>query len=173
MHSEYLDLVERSGAVPPGSRLAARFAAMRCLRYALTGQADQALAAGLAARDIQERTQLADDWNAAVPMILTRVYTWLEDFRAVEREAAAAVAMPAVSEPVRLVHMRGARALAYLEAAGWLRPPMPPPPLMPMRGGWDSASTSSPLITCARWPASRWSGATWTPPGSSPGRRCR
>ena len=112
---EYLDLVERSGAVPPGSRLAARFAAMRCLRYALTGQADQALAAGLAARDIQERTQLADGWNAAVPMILTRVYTWLEDFRAVEREAAAAVAMPAVSEPVRLVHMRGARALAWFE----------------------------------------------------------
>ena len=86
------------------------------MRYALTGQADQALAAGLAARDIQERTQLADDWNAAVPMILTRVYTWLEDFRAVEREAAAAVAMPAVSEPVRLVHMRGARALAWFEA---------------------------------------------------------
>ena len=92
---EYLDLLERIGPpIPPESRLAARFAAMRSLRYALTGQADEALAEGLAARAIQERTQLADDWNAAVPMILMHVYTWLEDFPAVEREAAAALAMP-------------------------------------------------------------------------------
>ena len=114
---EYLDLLERIGPpVPPGSRLAARFAAMRSLRYALTGQADEALADGLAARAIQERTQLADDWNIAVPMILMRVCTWLEDFQAVEHEAAAALAMPTVSEPVKLVHVRGARALAWFEA---------------------------------------------------------
>ena len=43
-------------------------------------------------------------------------YTWLEDFPAVEREAAAALAMPELSEPVKLVHVRGTRALAWFEA---------------------------------------------------------
>jgi len=114
---EYLDLLERAGPpIPPESRLAARLAAMQSLRYALTGQADQALAKGLAARAIQERTQLADEWVAAVPMILTHVHTWLEDFPAAEREAAAALAMPGLSEPAKLVHARGARALARFEA---------------------------------------------------------
>ena len=114
---EYLDLLEQAQPpVSPESRLAARFAAMRSLHYALTGRADEALAEGLTARAIQERTQLADDWNAAVPMILMRVYTWLEDFPAVEREAAAALAMPALTEPVQLVQVRGARALAWSEA---------------------------------------------------------
>jgi LuxR family maltose regulon positive regulatory protein len=114
---ECLDLLERTQpSIPPDSRLAARFAAMRSLRYALTGQADEALAEGLAARAIQERTQLADEWVAAVPMILMHVHTWLEDFQAVDREAAAALAMPAVSEPVKLVHVRGTQALAWFEA---------------------------------------------------------
>jgi len=114
---EYLDLLERARPpIPPESRLAARFAAMRSLQYALTGQADDALAEGLAARAIQERTQLTDAWNAAVPIILMRVYTWLEDFQAVEREAAAALAMPALTEPVKLVQVPGAQALAWLEA---------------------------------------------------------
>ena len=114
---EYLDLLERARPpIPPESRLAARLAAMQSLRYALTGQADQALAEGLAARAIQERTQLADEWVAAVPMILMHVHTWLEDFPAVEREAAAALAMPELSEPVKLVHVRGTRALAWFEA---------------------------------------------------------
>jgi LuxR family transcriptional regulator, maltose regulon positive regulatory protein len=44
------------------------------------------------------------------------VHTWLEDFQAVEREAAAALAMPTVSEPVKLVHVRGTQALARFEA---------------------------------------------------------
>ena len=114
---EYLDLLERARpSIPPESRLAARFAAMRSLHYALTGQADEAVAEGLAARAIQERTQLADEWNAAVPMILMQCYTWLEDFPAVEREAAAALAMPELTEPVKLVQVRGARALAWFEA---------------------------------------------------------
>ncbi len=113
----YLDLLERAQpSIPPESRRAARLAAMRSLRYALTGQADEAVAEGLAARAIQERNQLADDWNAAVPMILMRAYTWLEDFQAVEREAAAALAMPELTEPVRLVLVPGARALAWFEA---------------------------------------------------------
>jgi len=111
---EYLDLLERAGpSIRPESRLAARFAEMRSLHYALTGQADKALAEGLAARAIQERTQLADEWNAAVPIILMRVHTWLEDFQAVEREAAAALAMPELTEPVKLVLVPGARALAW------------------------------------------------------------
>jgi len=111
---EYLDLLARAGpSIRPQSRIAARFAEMRSLHYALTGQADKALAEGLAARAIQERTQLADEWNAAVPIILMRVHTWLEDFQAVEREAAAALAMPELTEPVKLVLVPGARALAW------------------------------------------------------------
>jgi len=111
---EYLDLLERiRPSIPPESRLAARFAAMRSLRYALTGQADEALAEGLAARAIQERTQLTDEWNAAVPLILMRVHTWLEDFQAVEREAAVSLAMPELTEPVKLVLVPGAQALAW------------------------------------------------------------
>jgi LuxR family transcriptional regulator, maltose regulon positive regulatory protein len=114
---EYLDLLERTQpSIPPESRLAARFAAMRSLRYALTGQADQALAEGLAARAIQERTQLRDGWNAAVPMILMRVHTWLEDFQAVEREPPGAPAIPGLTGPVQLVLVRGAQALAWFEA---------------------------------------------------------
>jgi LuxR family transcriptional regulator, maltose regulon positive regulatory protein len=114
---EYLDLLERTQpSIPPESRLAARLAAMRSLHYALTGQAEEARAEGLAARAIQEQTQLSDDWNTAVPMILMRVYTWLEDFQAVEREAAATLAMPESSEPVKLVLVPGARALACFEA---------------------------------------------------------
>jgi len=114
---KYLDLLEHARPpISPESKLAARFAALRSLRYALAGQAEEALAEGLAARAIQKRTQLADDWNAAVPMILMHIYTWLEDFRAVEREAATALAMPELTAPVKLVHVRGAQALAWFEA---------------------------------------------------------
>jgi LuxR family transcriptional regulator, maltose regulon positive regulatory protein len=114
---EYLDYFEHTQlSIPRESRLAARFAAMRSLQYALTGRADEALAEGLAARAIQERTQLSDDWNAAVPMILMRVHTWLEDFQAVDREVAAALAMPALTQPVKRVQVRGAQALAWLDA---------------------------------------------------------
>ena len=100
----------------PSSRLAARLAALRSLRYMLTGQADEAVAEALAARAIQERTQLSDEWIAAVPLILLRVYTWLEDYEAVEREAAAALATPELTEPVKLVLVPGAQALAWFEA---------------------------------------------------------
>jgi LuxR family transcriptional regulator, maltose regulon positive regulatory protein len=87
---EYLDLLERTQPpIPPDSRLAARFAAMRSFRHALTGEVGEALRHALAARGIEERTLVEDEWNAAVPMILLRLYTWLEDFEAVEREALA------------------------------------------------------------------------------------
>ena len=49
---------------------------------------------GLAARGIEERTLLADEWDAALPAVLLRAYTWLEDYAAVDREVAAAQAMP-------------------------------------------------------------------------------
>jgi LuxR family transcriptional regulator, maltose regulon positive regulatory protein len=114
---EYLDVLER--ATPPilaDSRLAARFATMRAYHCKLTGQLDQAVTAALTARTIQQRTHLADQWNPAVPLILMRVSNCLGDFPAVEREAAAALAMPEVTEPIKLVMVPGARALASFEA---------------------------------------------------------
>ena len=114
---QYLELLERSQPpIPPDSRLAARLAAMRSLRHALTGEVGESLRHALAARDIERRTLVADEWNAAVPMILLRVYTWLDDFEAVDREAAIACAMPSLADPVKLVLVRGAQALAWFDA---------------------------------------------------------
>ena len=81
----------------------------------MAGQADQAVDTIRAARAIRDRTQLTDEWVAAAPIELLRVYTWLEDFPAVEREAAVALAAPELTEPVKLVLVPGARALAWLE----------------------------------------------------------
>jgi LuxR family maltose regulon positive regulatory protein len=114
---QYLDLLERTQpAIPPDSRLAARLAAMRSLRHALTGQVHEAVRQALTAREIEERTLPGDEWNTAVPLILLRACTWLEDFEAVDREAAAVLAMPSLTEPVRLVLVRGAQALAWFQA---------------------------------------------------------
>jgi LuxR family maltose regulon positive regulatory protein len=113
---QYLDLLERAQpSIPPKSRLAARFAAMRCFRNALTGQLNEAVAEAQTARAIQEQTQLSDEWNAAVPLILLRVYTCLEDFEAIDREANTALAIPALTEPAKLVMVPGALALAWFE----------------------------------------------------------
>jgi LuxR family maltose regulon positive regulatory protein len=114
---QYLDLLERTQPpIPPDSRLAARLAAMRSLRHGLTGEVHEALRYALAARSIEERTLLQDEWNAAVPMILLRVYMWLDDYEAVEREVAAALSMPSLTEPVKLVMVCGAQALAWFQA---------------------------------------------------------
>ena len=115
---EYLDLLERAQPpVPPESQLAARFAAMRSMRYALTGQLTETVHEALAARAIQKRTLLTDQWVAgALPVILLRAYTLLEDYEAVEREAAGALTAPELPEPVKLVQVPGARALAWFEA---------------------------------------------------------
>jgi len=114
---EYLDLLERvQPSIPPESRLAARFAVMRSFHYAMVGQLDQAVRAATGARAIQERTRLSDPWNVAVPLILLRVYPCLEDYESVEREAAAALAIPELAEPARLVLVPSARALAWFEA---------------------------------------------------------
>jgi LuxR family maltose regulon positive regulatory protein len=114
---EYLDLLERTQpAIPPDSRLAARLAVLRSLRCALSGEATETVRYGLAARGIEEGTMLEDEWGFGVPLLLVRAYTWLEDFEAVDREMVAAQAMPSVADPVRLVNLRGARALAWFEA---------------------------------------------------------
>jgi LuxR family transcriptional regulator, maltose regulon positive regulatory protein len=113
---EYLDLLEQAGRIPPGSGLTARLAAFQSFRYAVAGQLETAVQKALAARTAQDRTQLTDEWDAAVPLILIRVYTCLGDFPAAEREAAAALAASGVAESVRLVMVPGARALARFEA---------------------------------------------------------
>ena len=116
--AEYVELLERAQPpIEPDSRLAARLAAVRSVRDGLTGRMDEAVAEALAARAIQERTSLSDEWvTAALPMILLRAYTCLEDYEAVQREAAAALAAPAISEPVNLLVVPGARALAWVES---------------------------------------------------------
>ena len=114
---QYLDLLERSqAAIPPDSRLASRLAVLRSLRCTLCGEATEAVGYALAARGIEERTMLGDEWGFGVPLLLLRAYTWLEDFPAVDREAAAAQAMPSVADPAKLVDVRGAQALAWFEA---------------------------------------------------------
>ncbi len=114
---QYLDLLASAQPpAPPQPRFPARFAAAQSLRHMLTGHVDQAVREALAARAIQERTQVGDDWMASIPLILLRAYTWLEDPAGVDREAATALASPALSEPVKLVQVPGAQALAWLES---------------------------------------------------------
>jgi LuxR family transcriptional regulator, maltose regulon positive regulatory protein len=113
---EYLDLLERAGRIPPGSGLAARFAAFQSFRYAVAGQLETAVQQALAARASQDLTHHPDEWNTVIPLMLVRVFTCLGDFPAAEREAAAALAAPDVAESVRLVMVPGARALALFEA---------------------------------------------------------
>ena len=112
----YFELLEQARpTIPPTSRLAARFATTLSFRYGLAGQPEQAVREALAARAIQEHTPLRDEWNAAVPLILLRVYTYTEDLQAVACEAATALAMPEATEPVTLVMVPGALALAWFQ----------------------------------------------------------
>ena len=114
---QYLDLLERARpSIPPDSRLAARLAAVRSVRYGLMGQLEEAITEALTMRAIQEGTQLADEWTAVVPVNLPRAYALLEDYAAVERETAAALATPGLAEPVKRVLVPGTRALAWFEA---------------------------------------------------------
>ena len=113
---QYLELLERARpSIPPESALAAQFAVLRSFRCALAGQAGEAVSEGLTARAIQDWTPLAGAWDAALPLVLVRAYTWLEDFSAVEREATTALAIPQLTEPVKRVLLPGARALAWFE----------------------------------------------------------
>jgi len=114
---QYLDLVERAqSAIAPDSRLAARFATILSARHAVMGRVDKAVDEALAARAIRGKALLTDEWTATVPMILISAFEWLEDYPAVEREAAAALAAPELTEPVKLVAVAGARALAWFES---------------------------------------------------------
>jgi LuxR family transcriptional regulator, maltose regulon positive regulatory protein len=112
---EYLDLLDSAGKIPASSRLAARFAAFQSFRYGVAGQLEASVRTAQAARAIQAGTQLADEWNTVVPLVLIRVHTCLGDFPAAEREATAALAAANVAESVKLVMVPGARALAWLE----------------------------------------------------------
>jgi LuxR family transcriptional regulator, maltose regulon positive regulatory protein len=112
---ECLDLLERAGRIPAESRLAARFAALQSFRYGVAGQLERAVRAALTARAIQKRTRLTDAWNAVVSVTLIHVYACLDDFPAAEREAAAVLAAPDVTESVKLVMVPGMRALAWFE----------------------------------------------------------
>ena len=114
---EYLDLLERARpSIAPGSRLAARVAAIRSFRYAMTGQLPMAVGEALRARAIQDQTHLSDEWNAAVPLTLLRVYACLDAFQAVERESAAILEMPSLPESAKLVVVPGALALIRVES---------------------------------------------------------
>ncbi len=113
---EYLDLLEQGAKVPAESSLAVRLAALQSFRYAMVGQLDKAIRTAQDARAIQQGTQLADEWNAVVPLILVRVYTCLHNFAAAEHEAEVALAPPDVAESVRRVSVPGSQALAWLEA---------------------------------------------------------
>ncbi len=113
---QYLDLLERfQRPIPHESRLGARLFTFQSVRHVLIGQADQAVSAALKARSIKEQMQLTDEWSVAAPMILPTAYTWLEDFPAVEREAAVALATPELTEPVKRVMVPGVLALAWFE----------------------------------------------------------
>ncbi|HEX3956197.1 MAG TPA: LuxR C-terminal-related transcriptional regulator [Trebonia sp.] len=108
-----LDAIEcTQPAIPPGSRLAARFALMRAFQYGQTGRLTEAVTAAHTARGIHEQMHLSDEWCVGIPLILLRVYPCLDDFPAVEHEAEAALALPGLPEPARLILVPSARALA-------------------------------------------------------------
>jgi LuxR family transcriptional regulator, maltose regulon positive regulatory protein len=114
---DYLDLLERARpSIPHDSKMAARLAALRCFQYGQTGRLNEAVEAACDARAVQERLARNDEWNAAVPLVLLDVYSCLEDFEAVEREAATALAMPDLPEAARLVLVPGGLALSRWEA---------------------------------------------------------
>ena len=113
---EYLDALDAAvPPVPPGPGVAPRLGIARALRFMLMGQADLAARETLAVRAIWERADVSDEWAGIVPQVLLPVYGWLEDYKAVDREAAVAVATPELAESVRLVMAPGAQALALLE----------------------------------------------------------
>jgi LuxR family transcriptional regulator, maltose regulon positive regulatory protein len=115
--SEYLDLLEQARpSIPPRSRLGARVATMRSFRYLLAGHMSKAVREALAARVIQQQTEIIDEWSVAAALILMHAYAVLEDPQAAAREAATALAMPAATEPVKLIMVPGALALAWFQA---------------------------------------------------------
>ena len=114
---DYLDVLRQTqepGALAP--RPAFRLAALQCFYYALTGAVAEAEGAADRARAVLERTGHTDEWDAAVPLIMLRVYASLGDVKAVARETDAALAAAGLTEPAKLVELPGAQALACFEA---------------------------------------------------------
>jgi LuxR family maltose regulon positive regulatory protein len=113
----YVDLLERVWpAVHPQPGLTARFAGIRAVRHLMSGMAAEGVREALSARATLEQAQLHDDWIAALPMVLLRACTWLEDYEAVDREVALAMATPELAGPVQAIMVPGAQALAWFEA---------------------------------------------------------
>ena len=114
---DYIDLLERAKPpIPPESGLAGRLAAIRSARHGQLGQLSEAVSYAVTARSIQESAQDTDEWIAAtLPSVLLRAYTLLEDYEAVDREAAATLATPALPQAIKLVLVPGAQALAWFE----------------------------------------------------------
>jgi len=114
---DYLDLLAQT---PPSAPLepqpAFRLAVLQCFCHALTGAIPEAKSAASRARAVQERTGHTDEWDAAVPLIMLRVYACLGDVKAVARETDAALAAPGLTEPAKLLELPGAQALASFEA---------------------------------------------------------
>jgi len=113
---EYLDLVQHAQPpYPPESATAVGVMVTRSFYFAQVGQLDQAVRAAEDARAIQEQAGVGDEWSSAVPLILMRVHAGLEDYEAVQREAAAALALPELAEAAELILVPSARALAWFE----------------------------------------------------------
>ena len=112
---EYLDQLGEAG-LPDSPRLAARFAALQCFYSTSIGQLNQAVRHADRARAIQQQEQLTDEWSIVIPLTLLRIYASLQDTEAVEREAAAVLAMPAATEPVKAIVVPSIRAWAWFEA---------------------------------------------------------
>jgi LuxR family maltose regulon positive regulatory protein len=115
---KYLDLLQRvQPPIPPESGMAAQLAALRAVRYGQLGQLAGAVDQALAARAILERAQLSDAVVVAgLTTLLLRVYTWLEDDGAHEREVALTLATPEIGEPIKEIMVPGTQALAWSEA---------------------------------------------------------
>jgi LuxR family maltose regulon positive regulatory protein len=103
-------------SLAPDAKLDVGLTAARSLHHLLTGRVDESVAKALSVQAMHKQTQLAAEWNAAVPLILLHGYTWLEDVGAVEREAAAALAGTHVTEPVKHIVVPGSLALCWFEA---------------------------------------------------------
>jgi LuxR family transcriptional regulator, maltose regulon positive regulatory protein len=115
--ADYLDfLAEAQHSAPLEPRPAFRLAALQCFYYALTGAVAEAEGAARRARAIQERTGHTDEWDAAVPLTMVRVYACLGNVKAAARETDAALAASGLAEPAKLVELPGAQALACFEA---------------------------------------------------------
>jgi LuxR family transcriptional regulator, maltose regulon positive regulatory protein len=114
---EYLRLLDGlQPPIPTDSGMAAHLMALQSFHHSLLGQLDEAVRAGLAARASHGWPQVSSEWDAAASLVLLRIYPYLENYDAVEREAATALELPGSTEPARLVLVPGTRAVAMFEA---------------------------------------------------------